>query len=323
MTTIGANTTIHRLTTGKVPAPIAEALEAFEKEFQYPLGKGRSFTISHSPDYPLFYASMSKSSFVLVAERKGVVLGTLGAALKPVRCPDGVTRTAAYLGDLKLASSARRGRVFWRLTNAAREALSPHYENRTYSVVMDGTTRIPSSYTGRWGIEQFQLLGRIVVLRIPVQAVPGTPDFLRAHTIEVKAPKAFIPTGGSSSLRSQINPIRLSSRDGSAGGVIEDTRRGKRLFDNTSLEMLSAHLSEFHWHDAESGVELIREALTDCGRLGFSHLFTAIPATSLPSFQRAMANAALRDVIEAPASIYGSGFDTNDASEWRVNTSEI
>ncbi|MFT7173474.1 MAG: hypothetical protein ACI9NQ_001694 [Paracoccaceae bacterium] len=335
MTPCGMTTTIHRLTTGKVSDPIAEALESFEKEFHYPLGKGRSFSISHSPDYPLFYASMSENSFVLAAERKGVILGTLGAAIKPVRCPDGVARTAAYLGDLKLAPSVRTGRVFWRLTNAAREALAARCENRAYGVVMDGTSRIPSSYTGRWGVDPFHPLGRVIVFRIPVinlmqaRTAPGPSRVARVTGTRLEnafysgAPEAFIPTGGSSSLRSRMDPIGLSLTDGSAGGIVEDTRRGKRLFDDGSSEMLSAHLSAFHWRDAESGVRLIREALTDCGRLGFSHLFTAVPASSLPAFQHAMAKAGWREVIEAPASIFGCGFDASDTSDWRVNTAEI
>jgi len=335
MTPRGVTTTIHRLTAGTVSDPIARALESFEKEFHYPLGKGRSFSISHSPDYPLFYASMSENSFVLAAERKGVIRGTLATAIKPVRCPDGVSRTAAYLGDLKLAPSARMGRVFWRLTNAAREALAVPCENRAYGVVMDGTSRIPSSYTGRWGVDPFRLLGRVVVMRIPVtnltqaraatgpSRVAGAAGTSLEDTFHSGASEAFIPTGGSSSLRSRMAPIGLSLTDGSAGGIVEDTRRGKRLFDDGSSEMLSAHLSAFHWRDAESGVQLIREALSDCGRLGFSHLFTAVPAPSLPAFQRAIANAGWREVIEAPASIYGCGFDANDTSEWRVNTAEI
>jgi hypothetical protein len=331
----GSATTIHRLTVGNVPAPLAGALDAFEKQFHYPLGAGRSFSISHGPDYPLFYSSVSAESFVLAAERNGVVLGTLGAAVKPMKWPDGQIRPSAYLGDLKLAPSARMGRVFWRLTTAAREALTTPCENRAYGVVMDGTSRIPSTYTGRWGVERFRMMGRVIVLRIPVTVLAASPvvrdppRFAQTSIDRVEerflsdAPGAFIPIGGLPRIRSRITPIGLSLTDEAASGVLEDTRRGKRLLDERSTEMMSAHLSAFRWRDAEAGVRLIHEGLAESGRLGFSHLFTAIPKQSLRAFRTALANVGWRDVTEAPASIYGCGFTANESSDWRVNTSEI
>ena len=62
-------------------AELALALARFEEQFTYPLGPGRSFRISHGDDYPRFFRAMGEVA-CFVAERDGVVLGVLGAALR-------------------------------------------------------------------------------------------------------------------------------------------------------------------------------------------------------------------------------------------------
>src|SRR5437588_48708 len=89
------------------PAPdLARALEVFEEQFSYPLGPGRTFRISHGADYPRFFRAMGEAA-VFVAEREGQVLGTVGAALRRLRTPDGTEARVAYLGDLKVLPAAR------------------------------------------------------------------------------------------------------------------------------------------------------------------------------------------------------------------------
>ena len=42
---------------------LADALSAFEQHFRYPLGRTRTFRISHGPDYPRFFRAMGKAIY--------------------------------------------------------------------------------------------------------------------------------------------------------------------------------------------------------------------------------------------------------------------
>src|ERR1043165_1820682 len=106
------------LTLVDAPDPaLADALETFERAFEYPLGAGRSFRISHGRDYSRFFRAIdggSGASFVAVG-KDGRVRGTLGVAVRPLQYPDGECRLAAYLGDLKTAPGVGRGWTLLRM----------------------------------------------------------------------------------------------------------------------------------------------------------------------------------------------------------------
>ena len=66
---------VHRLEAP--PArELADALAAFEAQFRYPLGPGRTFRISHGEDYARFFRAMG-DGVSFVAMREGEVAGTL------------------------------------------------------------------------------------------------------------------------------------------------------------------------------------------------------------------------------------------------------
>src|SRR5262249_22132357 len=154
---------LHTL-TGPPVAHLAQAVDAFEEGFTYPLGPGRTFRISHGDDYPRFFRSMGRAA-VFVAEREGEVLGVLAVALRRLLLPDGQERTVAYLGDVKVAPSARRSTVFFRLAGAAREWAGAD-ASAAFGVVMDGTPVTPDRYTGRLGLPRFEVLGKVLVWRL-------------------------------------------------------------------------------------------------------------------------------------------------------------
>src|SRR5258707_1169046 len=100
------------------PPRLATALAEFEARFAYPLGPGRSFTISHGDDYPRFFRAMGPAT-CLIAEKEGRVLGAIGVAIRPLLMADGSERQVAYIGDLKVDPGVRGTLVFLRLAQAA------------------------------------------------------------------------------------------------------------------------------------------------------------------------------------------------------------
>ncbi|MFG2632233.1 hypothetical protein [Streptomyces sp. NPDC048473] len=126
-----------RTLQGPPSSELAAALEVFEEQFTYPLGSDGTFRISHAPDYPRFFRAMGECA-VFVAEREGQVHGTLGAALRRLRSPDGREGIAGYLGDLKVLPSARGGLTLLRLMRAGL-AVNADRATSMFSVVMGGT----------------------------------------------------------------------------------------------------------------------------------------------------------------------------------------
>ena len=97
---------------------LTRALAEFEAPFTYPLGPGKFFRISHGEDFTLFFRAQGTAA-CFIAEKKGRVVGALGTAMRRLWLPDGTDRTAAYIGDLKIATEARGGTVLVRLARAA------------------------------------------------------------------------------------------------------------------------------------------------------------------------------------------------------------
>jgi hypothetical protein len=148
------------------PAPDLQArLEAFELQFDYPLGPDRRFSISHGDDYTRFFRAMGDAT-CLVAENSNGVAGTLAAITRRLVVPDGRIEEVTYLADLKIAPAARGGRALLRL---ARAALAISTTSIGYCVVMGGTSVAPDAYTNRLGIPAFPAVGTIDVLRLPTE----------------------------------------------------------------------------------------------------------------------------------------------------------
>lgn len=86
--------------------PYVEQLRALEGGISYPIDDGRDrFVLSHGPAYHPFFSSMGDAHFVLALDG-GRVVGCIAAVRKTVHA-NGVDVSAVYLGDLKVAPSAR------------------------------------------------------------------------------------------------------------------------------------------------------------------------------------------------------------------------
>jgi hypothetical protein len=308
----------------EAPSPeLADALARFEECFRYPLGEGRSFRITHGSDYPRFFRAMGEG-ICFVAERQGKVLGVMGAALRRIGLPGGGERSVVYLGDVKIDPAARGGRTLLRLAQAAMTWASDRTD-AAYCVVMDGTAAIPTRYTGRLGIPRFSELGKIMILRLPASEFEVTDDH-NWLTTEKHGANCFVRLsadgyaclGGDPVERSATEPVWLMDPDGRACGRLEDTLLAKRLFTNDGSEMRSAHLSSFAYEGVVAGLALLRVALRFAASLGFTKLFTSVPAPDVPAWKEQLKD---MEVVLAPATIFGTGLDAFHS--WNVNSTEI
>ena len=305
------------------PSPeLAKALATFEAGFAYPLGPGRSFTISHGDDYPRFFRAMGPAT-CFIAERENDVLGAMGVAIRTLRLPDAGVCQAAYIGDLKVNPGARGTLVFLRLARAA-DAWARPQVTAAYGIVMDGTRISPGSYTGRVGIPEFLVIGKVCVLRFDTKV-----DFDRGQ-VQITSAECgekcyralsigrYMTADGTPEVRSEMGPLWLVHGDGAACGRLEDTRRAKRLIDRDGIEMMSAHLAYFAWRTAGAAAELIHAARSEAAKRGMPALFVAVADVDLMQLESALGDI---DKIVAPATVYGAGLPKGHA--WNINSSEI
>jgi hypothetical protein len=287
---------------------LGAALQRFELQFEYPLGADSTFRISHGRDYLPFFSAMGAAT-LLVAEQAGEVLGTLVRVERWIQThgPQPMRQFVHYLADLKVSPQARGGRVLSSLLLATKYQIEKTGSHSCYSIVMHGTGRLPTDYTGRLGIPNFDKIAEIMVLRISSGRPLPRTGIATAHK------PACVVTGGKRELRSLMPPVSLH-----CGAWLEDTRRGKQLWSSSGAELLSAHLTSFRFDDPAAGAATIREALALAIQHGFNALFTAVPL----SRHHALC-AALPDLFiqEAPASIFGHRLSAGN--DWWVDTAEI
>ena len=259
-----------------------------------------------------------------VAEHQGRVLGTLGTAIRRLWMPDGTERRAAYLGDLKITAEARGGVVLGRLAQAAEAWLRPKVE-AAFGVVMGGTALSPGAYTGRAGIPVFQELGRLAILRLsaggesigdPLRRFRATPEAGLACYRRLSLGRHACPPVEAHQ-RSLITPLWLMIPDGSACGMLEDTRKAKRLINGDGSELLSAHLSHFACNAAVAGSLLLRAALREVAGLGLPALFVTVAESDARDLREYLPDI---DSLAAPAAVFGTGLRSG---AWNINSAEI
>jgi hypothetical protein len=184
---------------------------------------------------------------------------------------------------------------------------------------MAGTGRLPTDYTGRLGVPRFERVGEIVILRIS----PGGPWVNRCRVISMRdfaavrgrlARAGYTATGGESGHRSWMAPLPLVTTEGDACGLLEDTRRGKRLFLDSAGELVSAHLSGFAYANPEAGADLLAAAVVRAD----VPFFVALPRSQMEAMRPLLEGL---HFTEAEACIYGHSLERG--SDWWVDTAEI
>ena len=313
---------LHRF-TDDVPPDLGRALAEFEREFSYPLGPAERFRISHGEDYLPFFRAIGEP-VLLVMEDAGKILGGIARVRRrlELRREEGglvEASVAHYLCDLKVAAAARGTRVLGRLIGETKREIEASDSRACYCVVMAGTGRLPTDYTGRLGVPRFEKVGEIVILRIS----PGGPFVKRGQVISLKdfavlrgrlARPGYTATGGESAYRSWMSPLPLVTPDGDACGMLEDTRRGKRLWLESGGELVSAHLSGFAYATPEAGAALLAAAVVRAQ----GPFFVALPWREMEVVRPLLDRL---NFTEAEAAVYGH--DLEMEHDWWVDTAEI
>lgn len=306
---------------------LAEGLEAFERQFEYPLGAENRFRISHGSDYTRFFRALGDPA-CFVVERRGKIEGVLGAAVRELTFPDGSSRPVAYFCDLKVAPSARSGGTLIRLMATAHSWAKSKCA-AAFAVVMDGTEATPAKYTGRAGFPAFAELATVMVFRVSVltlgdATILSDEQPIRATSADVVRCFQRLTAGhyatpcGNTIERSEVEPVGMILPDGSACGIVEDTRKAKRLVDRAGVELRSSHLSCFAYSTPVAGARLIRKALAHSAKTGFPTLFFAVPRQDARWVYEALGCA---DAVLAPATVFGHGLAAG--YRWTINTSEV
>lgn len=302
--------TLHRL---HEPPPewLGAALERFERQFTYPLGEHGRFSISHGRDYLPFFAAMGQAT-LLVAEAAGEVLGTLARVERWIefRGEQPTRQLAHYLADLKVSPAAHGGRVLARLLAEAKDDILESGSRSCYGIVMKGTGRLPTDYTGRLGVPTFERLAEIMVLRFSTDA--GSQSAVPELVAEPRLPTCLV-TGGRHHLRSRMQPVPILGT-----AWLEDTRRGKTLWTDDGEEMVSAHLSGFHFHDPAEGASIIQATLSQVEAAGMNAMFVAVPKCACAELVAALPGVR---VEASPAMVFG--VNLRRGYDWWVDTAEI
>jgi hypothetical protein len=304
-------------------ASTAEALERFEASFTYPLGAGRRFRISHGHDYSRFFRSLGRGA-CFIARRDDEVLGVIGVALRRVVTAAGAVRQAAYFGDLKIAPTARGGRVLVGLAAAVRQWIGDRAD-AAYGVVMDETSVLPTGYTGRAGIPSFSPAAHFTILRIPTTMTTSADD---DPVVEIDPASWFdavrrltaganVSVDGDVALRTVAVPRKLATAAGDAAGELADTAAAKRLYADDDVEMRSAHLASLVYSRIEAAMALIRRASELAAEAGFPAMFVAVPDRDADRIRRSLP----AETAVAGATVYTYGFPTG--GDWLVSTCEI
>ncbi len=307
-----------------VPGAIGTAMEEFEKEFTYPLGDSGRFRIVHGHDYLKFFQAMGES-VLLIAENEDCVLGSIMRVKRRIHRPGASVGevTAHYLCDLKLRGTSRGSLILARLIRETKIAIEADGSTACYCVVMEGTGRLPTDYTGRLGVPRFQRLAAITILRLSGETgnsaeirVVDEQEFESVHSRIVQP--GFHAARGQSKLRSAMEPMHLIADSGDTCGILEDTRLGKRLILESGDELLSAHLSAFNYRNPESAASVLKHAVGLARENSTPAVFVAIPNSELPVLRPFLSGL---DVTEAPAVVYGHGFEAGE--NWWIDTAEI
>jgi hypothetical protein len=305
------------------PPKLAAALEEFESQFRYPLGSDAWFRISHGADYTRFFRAMGDAR-CFVALRDDKVVGIITSAICRLRQPDGHFGEAGYVSDLKVADSVA-GPTLLRLLGAVTDWIST-VPKPAFCVVMHGTSRNPTQYTGRLGIPAFHELSRLMILRIPCAEFAGnsTANIEHRNMDVVKSQyqqlttNHFATDGGDASVRSQMTPVGLVHVSGNACGILEDTRRGKMLFSNDGAEMISAHLSCFGYRTTAAAIDLIAAAAQQALQRQMPALFLSIADTDAAALLEQLPQ---QGIVKATATVFGYAFTRQE--KWSINTAEI
>lgn len=312
-----------RILTLHAPAPpqLAAEIARFETGFTYPLGPTTRFRITHGDDHTRFFRAIG-AACCAVAVHDDRVLGLLAAAVRPMRLGAEPAQPVGVLGDLKVDPEARSGVVLHGLLRTITAWLRERTQT-AIGIVMDGTSVAPDCYTGRLGIPGFPLLDPLVILRVmgnpgPAPWRASTATALPVHAQLTAGCGVAVPRATALVERSEMTPQWLCAPDGSACGRVEDTLLAKRLVTTVGVDLRTAHVSAFAWHEATAGAALLRQAAAVAAAQGHDGVFVALP---VPDADRICIALQDHPYQRAAAGVYGAGAPAS--LRWLLDSAEM
>ena len=308
---------------GSTPPDLALRLSDLAASFSYPLGDAARFRISHDPDYTAFVGALGES-VTFVIDDGACAHGVMSLALRELHVPGQGSRASIYICDLKVRPGTGRGFVLGQLFRAA-HAWGTARAASGFGVVMKGTERTPGDYSGRLGMPRFRRIGSLAILRWHVANAANENDShvdvaseseVRELESELSVDRARV-TCGDPTRRSRMRPIGLRLANRGACGILEDTRRAKRLFLESGDELVSAHLSAFAYSTPAAGAQLVAAALERAKAAGMPAVFAAVDNSDAEDLLRECGAVA----STAPAEVWAAGVPSGH--RWSANTAEI
>lgn len=324
--------------TPSLSPKLCEQIADFETLFDYPLNESSRFSIEHGPDFTAFFAAIGHAK-TWVLHSSGGVVGAFSCAVRTI-CIDGNNYRFAYCGDLKVhprfqtisatGPNSNKAQTLTKVgnqlgTRAGKvtrllQSHLTHDVDLAYCVVMNGTRVTPDVYTGDRRIAELKPVSNLYILRFETATMP---DFSRSNfTLESGyssykhlSANTYIDLARTE-LRSTIAPKWFISDKG-ACGMLEDTRRAKRLYIDTGEELVSAHLSYFFYKNAEAATAVLDQALHSASEQGFPAMFLAL---SDEQYQVLSPHLARFGFSVSKAAVYATD---PLAAKTPINTSEI
>jgi len=306
---------------GNPSQDLQKRLEKFETQFEYPLGKDLSFSISHKKNYLNFYLSMGKATCIIAQNDQGVQ-GTACSVIRTLIDPKTqVKQRIAYIGDLKVSPTYQGSRISFKLLKHLM-ATGYHENLPAMSVVMDGTKYTPNLYTGRVGFPRFDALSKIYILQIQTRHFPS-------HAIIESSPELGMKLFASIYQKPyfMMHKINLRVKNGGrwlqsnddACAFLENTLLAKRLFLNNGSEIVNAHLSYLAYRDPEKALNIIKHSLTLANAENYQALFIALSREEYAEMEPYLHQ--LPSLQISTATVYGTENLKN--IHYNINTSEI
>lgn len=296
-------------------------LRNFEKQFWYPLNPTQKFRIVHPGNYATFFESMGEAR-CFVAVLGDEVVGVLSVTIRTRGTQAQDSTAVAYFADIKIAQHKRGSRVLLQLIQHSMAWLRGRVSSG-YAVVMDGTAATPNRYTGRLGIPSFRQIGKVCMLVISTSVQIQVPtrvvtEKLLQSRIPNQCRKERFWLYSKLNYRSEYEPTLLLDPATRAHGILEDTRKAKRLFNEHNEEIMFAHLSYVEYESPNDLISIIGEANQLAREAGFMECLITVPNGDRSIFQSLLGETLQQTLT---ATMFGKAMNAADTS--LVYSSEI
>ncbi len=300
---------IHRISAGRLDAPLAEKLHEFEQRFVLRLSDGTEYVRVHGDDVVSHYRTIGRPAVTFIAEEHGRVVGTKSLVVKRVRVPGRGVLRFVYALNVRVAPECRFGAVLSRMQLAAFRWALPRCWG-VLTVIPTATATPPRSRSGRFGIPSLRPLAHIPLLRIPLDCACDGAHADRCLTTEPHVQALYrrltrdriAPVGGWPARRSTFEPLWLALPDGSACCCLEGPSRFRRWVAPSGPDLVWRYPSFFAASSVDAAERMLRVAAAHARRIGPEQLKSLFD----PQMAAALTTRLALPREPSPLTIYGS-----------------